>query len=115
MKVTGILYSFVGIIFFLQCIFVVTSGQEKLSFETLAGCLAVTLLFGVLGLRLLKNAKKLKTLSYRPYWQINKYLLTGKREAEEEKYIKIGNRHTRLVKQTWGVMKVFFRLLVQFG
>lgn len=45
---------------------------------------------GALGVLLIYSGIRLWRASYRPYWQIYKYILTGKREKGEGKYILIG-------------------------
>ncbi|MBR1433102.1 hypothetical protein [Ruminococcus sp.] len=57
------------------------------------------------------SAIKLRKCSYRPYWQINKYILTGKREKEEKIYITIGTIFTWFMKIMIELIKIGFRLV----
>lgn len=44
-----------------------------------------------LGALLLYSGVRLTQVSFRPYWQINKFVMTGKRERSEQFYVWIGN------------------------
>lgn len=48
-------------------------------------------LFITLGAFLLYSGIRLIQVSFRPYWQINKFYMTGKRERSEQFYIWVGN------------------------
>ena len=54
--------------------------------------------FVCVGLGLMYSGFRLHQVSRRPYWQINKFILTGKREKDEERYIRIGNIFVFFVK-----------------
>ena len=72
------------------------------------------LLVFALGILLIFSGVKLRKLSYRPYWQINKFILTGQREKEEGRYITIGKIFAGYmkwcIKASVGIMKFCFRL-----
>ena len=55
----------------------------------------------LIGALVLYCAIRLKMLSHRPYWQINKYILTGEREPSEKKYMTIGSIFTGYMK--WSI------------
>lgn len=61
-------------------------------------------------------AFKLRQVSYRPYWQINKFILTGEREPGEGKYILIGKIFAGYMKWSfkiaWGLVKFALRLVM---
>ena len=63
------------------------------------------------GRNYLYAAKRLKELSYRPYWQINKYIMTGKREPEEEQYINTGKLLTTAMRGTIKLSIETFKLI----
>ena len=72
----------------------------------------------LLGFGLVFCGYRLHQVSYRPYWQINKYYMTGKREPAEARYIMIGKIFVGFVKWsfkigwwlTWFFFKMFFRM-----
>lgn len=54
-----------------------------------------------IGLLVLYAALNLRKVSWRPYWQIYKYQITGQREKKEKRYILIGNILTGYMK--WSI------------
>ena len=73
------------------------------------------LFVGIIGGLLLYSGVKLRQFSYRPYWQINKFILTGKRVKGESKYIWIGKIFVGVVKwcfkAMWWLVKFIFYLV----
>ena len=124
LKVCGIMLMAVGVFasvgFFVGIIGTIFSG---LGTDTLGnngiGMIIPYVLLGLMqfyyGKKYFSASKKLKQLSYRPYWQINKFIMTGKREPEEEKYMKIGSRVTNAVrlsiKLSIEIIKLVFRFI----
>ncbi len=88
----ALIYIFAGIAVF-----------SMMSEEGIASQIGGAILPCLLGALLLFCAMRLRQVSFRPYWQINKYILTGKREKGEGKYILIGKIFT-------GYMKISFKL-----
>lgn len=72
-----------------------------------------------LGLLLFFCAWRLRSVSYRPYWQINKFIMTGKREHGEGKYILIGNICTGYFRWgfriAWWLIKLVFSFMAGGG
>ena len=75
----------------------------------------ICLIFFVLAALLIFSGIRLRQFSYRPYWQINKFILTGKREKGEGKYIVIGKIFAGYmewsIKISWALTKFIFRLV----
>lgn len=73
------------------------------------------LIMFILGIGLIGAGAMLIKHSYRPYWQIYKFLLTGKREKGEKAFIIIGNIFAGYIK--WGLKIAwrFFRFLIALG
>ena len=71
----------------------------------------------LLGAGLIFSGYRLHKLSYRPYWQINKYFLTGKREPDEAKYIMIGKIFVGYLKWSfkigWWITKTFWKFMAR--
>ena len=70
----SLIYSIPGLLFFLQ-----------------HGANPETGIFITLGVLLSYSGIRLIQVSFRPYWQINKFYMTGKRERSEQFYIWVGN------------------------
>jgi tetratricopeptide (TPR) repeat protein len=101
LKVAGGIYLFIGIIFLMQTLSV---GEGFLNVLPM-------LLFGILCIH---AAIKLKKVSYRPYWQINKFILTGKREKGEGRYVWIGKIFAGYIKWSFKFSWWLFRLILCF-
>lgn len=91
----GIIYLVCGIVFLLGIGFgtVMMISMAEMSMENfldMLGGLLGGLVFLVVGILLIRSGFRLRKVSYRPYWQINKFIMTGKREKDEKKYIVIG-------------------------
>lgn len=101
----SIIWLFIGGAMYLLC-----------SFMALAGGIFTFLLAALLGVLLIYSGIKLRQVSYRPYWQINKFIMTGKREKGEGKYIIIGKIFASYmrwsVKAAIWLMKFCFRLVI---
>lgn len=101
----GIIWLFIGGAMYLFC-----------SFVALSGGIFTFLLAALLGVLLIYSGIKLRQVSYRPYWQINKFIMTGKREKGEGKYIIIGKIFAGYmrwsVKTAIWLMKFCFRLII---
>ena len=124
LRAAGGLFAFGGIILFMMYAYMIYDGVMAGISEGSIGNVLSALVVGtismiiiggvplVIGRHFLKAAKKLKEVSYRPYWQINKYIMTGKREPEEEKYINTGKVITASmklsVKLAIGLIKLAF-------
>lgn len=69
----------------------------------------------LLGAGLIFCGYRLHKVSYRPYWQINKYYMTGKREPVEARYIMIGKIFVGFVKWSfkisWWIIWFFLKLV----
>lgn len=82
------------------------------------GSLPILLISGGLGVLLIYSGIRLRQVSYRPYWQIYKYILTGKREKQEKKYILIGNIFAGYmrwsIKISFGLIRFIFGLFFRF-
>lgn len=108
----GGLYAFGGLMMLLTGI---GSGSAAGFF----GILIPLLLMGGLGGLCIYSGIKLKQCSYRPYWQINKFILTGEREPEEKKYVMIGKIFAGYMewslKLSWKLTKFCFRLAFKFA
>lgn len=91
----GIMYLLGGIIFLIGIISGMDKGETPLN-----AIITISVLF-ILGGLIIFSAIRLLKLSYRPYWQIYKFILTGKREKGETKYIVIGKIFTGYIK--WGL------------
>lgn len=52
-----------------------------------------------------------RKISYRPYWQIYKYIFTGEREPEEQKFLMIGRIMSFLIRAFWWMFKWMFKWL----
>ena len=104
----NILWLFIcGVIYILGAVFVLLSDS------------AVAAIFMLLlGVLLIYSGVKLKKVSYRPYWQINKFILTGKREKEENKYIIIGKIFSGYMKASiklgWKFIRLVFDMMFMF-
>ncbi len=61
-------------------------------------------------------AKKLRDVSYRPYWQIFRYEVTGYRDKKEKLYVTLGKIFTGYMrfgfKLSWSVFKGVFRFIL---
>lgn len=82
-----------------------------------SGGIFIFLLVAALGCLLIYSGVRLRQVSYRPYWQINKFILTGQREKNEGKYILIGKIFAGYMKWSfkigWGLVK--FAMGLAFG
>lgn len=116
----SIKWSFIGgAVFWITAIF---SAPQILSgggdFGTIVSNIIGLLLIFAFGGILIYCGVKLKKVSYRPYWQINKFILTGQREKEEARYILIGNILGGLIKwsfkASWAIIKFMFKLIIHF-
>lgn len=100
----SIMWLFIGGVMYLLCAF---AGMGS-------GGIAVFLFAAALGGLLIYSGIRLRQVSYRPYWQINKFILTGQREKGEGKYILIGKIFAGYmrwcIKATVWIMKLAFRL-----
>ena len=79
------------------------------------GPIAGAIVLICLGVLLIYCGVQLKKVSYRPYWQINKFILTGQREKIEEKYILIGNIFGGLIKWSFKIAWKFIELIFKFA
>ena len=70
-----------GLIYFIPGfgVFLVIEGNIMTGILTLLGALQIY------------SGIRLTQVSFRPYWQINKFFMTGKRERSEQFYVRIGN------------------------
>lgn len=75
------------------------------------GTLGGSLVFWVLGALLVYAGIRLRQVSYRPYWQINKFIMTGKREKSEGVYILIGKIFAGYMKMS---IKIGIKISVWF-
>ena len=100
-------------------------GEIRFNFENINSLLSLlgwgvayccTVVMIPIGLILFFCTWRLYRLSYRPYWQINQFYLTGKREPAENRYIKIGKFFTWYlqftVKAGFWIFKTMFRLVL---
>ncbi|MCM1218534.1 MAG: hypothetical protein NC548_28940 [Lachnospiraceae bacterium] len=66
------------------------------------------------GILLIYSGIRLRQVSYRPYWQINKFILTGEREKNEKIYVMIGKIFTGYIKWSfkiaWEIVKFIWRM-----
>ena len=99
----GVLYAFGGIM-------QIVTGAVNQSAGIWVACLVMFALAGLL----IYSGIRLRQFSYRPYWQINKFILTGKREKGEGKYILIGQIFAGYMewglKISWKLIKFSFKL-----
>ena len=63
-----------------------------------------------LGALLIYSGIRLTQVSFRPYWQINKFFMTGKRERSEQFYIWIGNIFAFFLKWSFKIAMWIFTL-----
>lgn len=109
----GGMYFVIGII--VGILLVMELGTDK-EINIIAGIFGAFILGGcpfAIGSLLIHFGKRLYQVSYRPYWQINKFIMTGVREKGEGKYIIIGKIFTwymRLCVKTaiWTIKFVFY-------
>lgn len=99
-----------GLYAFAACVALVALSSSGSLGAGLVACLP----FGILGGLLLYCAVKLRKVSYRPYWQINKFILTGKREKGEGKYIIIGKIFVGYIKLGFKLTEWMFKLVFFF-
>lgn len=98
----GLIYGFAGIMG-------ITAGASQ---GMLGAALLSTLPFTGLAALLLYSAVRLRQVSYRPYWQINKFILTGQREKGEGKYIIIGKIFAGYMKWSFKISWAIFRFIL---
>lgn len=69
-----------------------------------------------LGIALFFCAYRLRALSYRPYWQIHKFIMTGRREKAEGRYIMIGRIFTGYMKWSikWSIKIAIWAIRLPF-
>ena len=76
---------------------------------------AVCVVFFILAALLIASGVMLVKCSYRPYWQIFKFILTGKRESPEGIFVMIGKIFAGYMeyglKFSWWFLKFIFRLV----
>ena len=90
----GVTYFIIGIVSIIS--FAKMSGRADMKHMIAVGIFGI-----VLGVIVVFSGIMLRYHSYRPYWQINKFELTGKREKGEKLFIIIGNVFTGYLK--WGL------------
>lgn len=102
-------FAILSFIFFIASIVGLFCGEFRNMgdfFETLCAAIGVLIITGCVSAKFIYQGIKLRQVSYRPYWQIYKFILTGQREKEEEKYIKIGEKVTHDLKLAWEFVKI---------
>lgn len=113
----GIFWLFVGGAIYLMpgLVFPLMVGRSD-GLEAFFGSLVTSLPFSLVGALLVFSGIRLRQVSFRPYWQINKFILTGKREPGEKKYIIIGKIFAGYIKWCFKVsiwiIKMIFRLMM---
>ncbi len=108
----GIKWLFIGgLIYAFAAVMAIMAGAQA---GELGGAIVGSLPFTILGGLLLYSAVRLRQVSYRPYWQINKFILTGQREKGEKKYIIIGKIFAGYMRWSfkigWAIVKFAFSL-----
>lgn len=108
----GIKWLFIGgLIYAFAAVMAIMAGAQV---GELGGAIVGSLPFTILGGLLLYSAVRLRQVSYRPYWQINKFILTGQREKGEKKYIIIGKIFAGYMRWSfkigWAIVKFAFSL-----
>lgn len=99
LAIAGVMYFTSGLFSYIGCI---TEFYREGFFAAL-GVFLFSSLVVALGVGVLYSAVQLRSVSYRPYWQIYKYYLTGEREKKEKFYIKIGKIFADYMKWGWKV------------
>ena len=108
----GIKWLFIGgLIYSFGAVMAIVAGIQA---GEIGGALLGALPFIALGGLLIYSGVRLRQVSYRPYWQINKFILTGQREKGEGKYIIIGKIFAGYMrwslKAGWAIVKFAFSL-----